>query len=227
MTDRDATAGQDGTPPAPRAEGGSTVWLRANPRPVWLAAAAQWGGLAIVWLLVAGLAGWPPFGPWSGAAVGAAALAAVLAIAVGIIARAALLPRVERRGDRLRVRVAPGRTADLPVATVECFFLGSDALAGEPSASPATHRVGTLVIRCAERDAAACAALVEGPPAAGTTAPGGHAPGAWGRWQDGAVVLDGRWCEPLSVDLARRLSGLLVEARRDVLGAPRPAEQAR
>ncbi|MBU6276409.1 MAG: hypothetical protein KGQ61_07225 [Planctomycetes bacterium] len=224
MTDRDATAVQDGTPPAPRAEGGSTVWLRANPRPVWLIAAAQWGGLAIAWLLVAGLVGWPPFGPWSGAAVGAAALAAVLATAVGIIARAALLPRVERRGERLRVRVAPGRTADLPIAALECFFLGSDALAGEPSVSPATHRVGTLVIRCAERDAAACAALVEGAPVGGDGARGTT---AWGRWQDGAVVLDGRWCEPLSVDLARRLSGLLVEARRDVLGAPRPAEQAR
>jgi hypothetical protein len=36
----------------------------------------------------------------------------------------------------------------------------------------------------------------------------------WGKWEDGAVVFDGRWCEPLSVDVARRLSGWLVEAKR-------------
>jgi len=111
------------------------------------------------------------------------------------------------------VRLAAGRPHVVPVGAVECFFLGSDPLAatrgGETPA--ASHRVGTLVMRIAERDAERWR------PAMGR----GGWPWAtpWGRWEDGAIVLDGRWCERLSADAARRLSGLLIEARREALSA--------
>jgi hypothetical protein len=62
-----------------------------------------------------------------------------------------------------------------------------------------THRVGTLVMRVAER--------FKEWQARPTFTP-------WGTWQEGAIVFDGRWCEPLSVELARRLSGKLVDAKR-------------
>jgi hypothetical protein len=39
---------------------------------------------------------------------------------------------------------------------------------------------------------------------------------AWGSWEDGNVVFDGRWCEPLSQAVARDLSGRLLEARRQL-----------
>ena len=62
-----------------------------------------------------------------------------------------------------------------------------------------SHRVGTLVMRVAER-----AADWQARP---TFVP-------WGTWSDGAIVFDGRWCAPLSVELARQLSGKLVAAKR-------------
>jgi hypothetical protein len=44
----------------------------------------------------------------------------------------------------------------------------------------------------------------------------------WGSWEEGNVVFDGRWCEPLSPAMARDISARLLEARRRVLpAAPR------
>jgi hypothetical protein len=41
---------------------------------------------------------------------------------------------------------------------------------------------------------------------------------AWGAWQEGSVTFDGRWCEPLSVDLVRRLNRDLSAAKREAIG---------
>jgi hypothetical protein len=38
----------------------------------------------------------------------------------------------------------------------------------------------------------------------------------WGTWDDGYVVFDGRWCEPLSADLAKQLSRRLIDAKRSL-----------
>jgi len=95
------------------------VWLRANPRPVWVALAAQMAGLSLVWLVVARSARLPPFGPWTGRAVALGLVAVAVAVVWGVAARWAIGPRLERRGDRLRVRFAAGTTIDIPVADVE------------------------------------------------------------------------------------------------------------
>ena len=60
-------------------------------------------------------------------------------------------------------------------------------------------RVRTLVMRIAER----AVEHAERP-----TLP------LWGAWQEGSVTFDGRWCEPLSVDLVRRLNRDLATAKR-------------
>ena len=158
-------------------------------------------GVAEVALVAAAVAGGGPLarlGPPLVAAVGVLAAVAVVA-AVAASAR----PRIERVGESLRVRLALGRPMDVPLDIVECFFLGSTPL--EPPGSVpddvATHRIGTLVVRLAER----AAAWQDRPTLA-----------EWGSWHEGNIVCDGRWCEPLSADLVRSLTRRLVEAKRSV-----------
>ena len=134
------------------------------------------------------------------------------AAAIGGLAVAASRPRLERRGDCLLVRLSPTQVHELPLEIVECFFLGSHSLEPEgvpPRDDVVTHRVGTLVVRIAERALAYRERPTFGP---------------WGTWQEGSIVCDGRWCEPLSAERARWLSGRLIEAKRSA--AARRAEPA-
>jgi hypothetical protein len=175
------------------------VWLRGNLRPVaWLAAVATVvaGGIVVT----AGLrASSLPFflllmAPFCGMAAGI----------VGTLVSAAARPRLERVGDCLRVRLSPTAVEQVPLDAVECFFQGSNPIArnGDPTCGDhAAFRVNTLVMRLAER----AADFSKRP----TFTP-------WGTWDDGYVVFDGRWCEPLSADLARQLSRRLVEAKRSL-----------
>jgi len=176
----------------------SEVWLRSNLRPASLLVAVS----LLAGTALAALAAWP-----ATAAVArpvAIAYALVVTPLLALLAFEAMQPRLLRRGDALRVRLAPLVAHDVPLELVECFFLGSHLLPDpEGRDDRPTQRVGTLVMRIAER----AAAWQKRP----TFAP-------WGTWADGAVVFDGRWCEPLSIELARRLSGQLVEARRGVMG---------
>jgi hypothetical protein len=171
------------------------VWLRGNVRPV--AGIAAVTAVICAALVVAVVAvDVPPTLRWIVATACVVAAAAVAAIAV-----AAGRPRLSHRGDVLRVRLMPTAVREVPLEAVECFFLGSSGLeeAGQPPPDAVSRRVTTLVMRLAER-----------------AVDWGERPSfaPWGKWEDGAVVFDGRWCEPLSVDVARRLSGWLVEAKR-------------
>ena len=182
------------TPPTDPSTG---VWLRGNIRPVVVLAVLAKGALVVS----LGLWAW-----WTPAATGPASSAflaiwlAIGALVLGLMA-AASRPRLTLVGDTLRVRLSPTRVDEVPLAMVECFFLGSQTLQqpGSDRADLPTHRVGTLVMRVAER-----AVDYQQRP---TFAP-------WGTWAEGAIVFDGRWCEPLSVDLARRLSTELLAAKR-------------
>jgi len=172
------------------------VWLRGNVRPAALlvAAAAATGTTLVV------LAALPPTAAVGvPLAIGFALLAGPLVAGLGL---AAAQPRLARHGDMLRVRLAPLAAHDVPLEFVECFFMGSHVLPDPHGRDDVpTQRVGTLVMRVAERATAWHARPTFAP---------------WGSWADGAVVFDGRWCEPLSGDLARRLSTRLVEAKRAV-----------
>jgi hypothetical protein len=172
------------------------IWLRGNIRPVaWLAlvtAAVAGGLIAIVGMGAKGPLAW----------LLASAVCAIAAGVVGTLAYAAARPRLERRGDFLQIRLSPTAAQGVPLDAVECFFQGSNPIArsGEPTCGDrAAFRVNTLVMRLAER-----AGDVASRP---TFTP-------WGTWEDGYVVFDGRWCEPLSADLARSLSRQLVDAKR-------------
>lgn len=184
----------------------SAIWLRGNLRPVaWLAlvAAVVAGGLIVALALSA--SSLPSFllvaVPFCGMAAGI----------VGVLAYAAARPRLERVGGCLRVRLSPTTVEDVPLDAVECFFQGSNPInrSGEPTCGDhAAFRVNTLVMRLAERAADFSKRATFTP---------------WGTWDDGYVVFDGRWCEPLSADLARRLSRQLVDAKRTLANGP-PSE---
>ena len=61
------------------------------------------------------------------------------------------------------------------------------------------RRIGTLVVRFAERAVEWKARPAFRP---------------WGTWDDGHVVIDGRWCEPLSRETVERIAAALLEAKR-------------
>jgi hypothetical protein len=172
------------------------VWLRGNVRPV--------AGLAAITAVVAAAAaaGFSAAGiGWAAWLVGGGAAAVLVAAAV--VARAAAAPRLARDGDRLELRLAPGRVERVPLEVVECVFRGSELLPepGNDEASPRL-RVNTLVVRFAERATEWKTRPVFRP---------------WGTWDDGHAVIDGRWCEPLSRETVQRIAADLLEARRAVV----------
>ena len=186
------------------------VWLRGNVRPV-LGVGVPLCGLLAVTLAAAWFLGAGP--------VPVGGLAATLAVTVMIVAALGVVasgPRLGRSGDSLLVRLAPGRATAVPLAVVECVFPGSQSVTGPilkhthavdadaDDGPPPERRVGTLVIRFAER----ATEWRERPTFA-----------AWGTWHDGHVIVDGRWCEPLSADVARSISQRLLEAKREVVAA--------
>lgn len=178
----------------------SEVWLRGNRRPAVaggvLVALAVAIAFAVLWA-----GGCPAWGWWA-AAVAAAAGGA---IAVALLVTASL-PRLVRQGNRLLVRLSPLATHDVPLEIVECVFPGSSPLVGT-EATAAPRRVGTVVVRLAER-------------AVDWKARPTFA--AWGTWSDGHVVVDGRWCEPLSLEVTKQLGQRILEAKREVAASGRP-----
>lgn len=178
------------------------VWVRGNLRPalgfatvVTVVAAA-----AVVAVMVAAAP------PWAVGMVVGIAVACLLLAACCVAAAAR--PRLVRRGPVIRVCLAPLTSFDLPLDAVECVFPGSSPLAAAAEASPedapddaaAGRRVNTLVMRLAERaDAWRSRPTLS----------------QWGRWNDGYIVIDGRWCEPLSPTFARDLSQRLLDVKRE------------
>lgn len=201
-----------------RASGGSTiattddVWLRGNVRPVLTCGAIA---VALPALAAAVAAG---FGARAAVVASLAAVAALAAAALIPLVRAAAAPRLGRRGDSLLLHLAPWRTEVVPLGLVECVFPGSQPLVGAALATDSDHaadagptptrRVGTLVIRFAERATAWRERPTFGP---------------WGTWRDGQAIVDGRWCAPLTSDEARAISQRLLEAKREAstAGGPR------
>jgi len=164
-------------------------------------------GLAVCGVLVAFALGGGIVAAGGSAVVAALAGGAVAAPLLGM-ALAALQPRLERRNAALVVRLQPLVAHRVPLAVVECVFPGSQPLprASGPTMVPPDRRVGTIVIRLAERATEWRHRSTFTP---------------WGTWDDGHIVIDGRWCEPLLPDFTRSLGGRLMEAKREA-GVVRP-----
>ncbi len=172
------------------------VWLRGNRRPgvvaiviVTIVAAAASGAA-----VASGLSAWI-----LGGVLGVSALLLANAVvAAWVVSR----PRLTRAGSFLEVRPAPGVVERVPLEVVECIFRGSDPILrpGE-EADAAKFRVGTLVVRLAERATPWHRRTTFRP---------------WGTWEEGHIVIDGRWCEPLSIETVRAVAARLLEAKRAV-----------
>ena len=171
------------------------VWLRGNTRPVaGLAAALAMVAAALVATVLGG--GLPRWLGWPLAAAALAALAGLVAVG-----RAAGRPRLRRVGDQIEIRLSPTAVQRVPLGVVECVFRGTEPLAtGAADAGP-RFRVGTLVVRFAERATEWRSRPSFGP---------------WGNWDDGHAVIDGRWCEPLTRETVERIAAALVQAKRNL-----------
>ena len=187
-----AVVGSTDTPSQALVGVGRAVWLRANGRPgVVIASLAVAMALSLLLLTR----------PWSrsvGVVTWLGGAGVLVAGAGGVMLTSR--PRLVLEKESVRVHLAPGRIDPVPLEFVECFFLGS-RLEPPPPGDDSTGgaRVRTLVMRIAER-------AVDH--AARPTLP------LWGAWSEGSVNFDGRWCEPLSVDLVRRLNRDLATAKR-------------
>jgi len=174
------------------------VWLRGNLRPAAaVAALATLLGLAIVAAaILAALAA---------AFIAAAAAAACLLVAAGGYGLwMASRPRLARAGDSLEAWLSLAGPQRVPLDVVECIFRGSEPLPGRPAGQedgPAKFRVNTVVVRLAERATDWRARETFRP---------------WGTWEDGHLVVDGRWCEPLSPETVRGVATRLIEAKREL-----------
>ena len=190
-----AVVGSTDTPSQALVGVGRAVWLRANGRPgVVIASLAVAMALSLLLLTR----------PWSrsvGVVTWLGGAGVLVAGAGGVMLTSR--PRLVLEKESVRVHLAPGRIDPVPLEFVECFFLGS-RLEPPPPGDDSTGgaRVRTLVMRIAER-------AVDH--AARPTLP------LWGAWSEGSVNFDGRWCEPLSVDLVRRLNRDLATAKRAAL----------
>jgi len=180
-------------------------WLRANLRLAGLLAViASFLFLSVI--AMCGIAIWFS-GGLSAVAVLCSAGLGILSCIIGYVAFTAKQGRIFSKDSSLLVRIGPVSVEKLPLDAVECFFLGSQPLdrSGEPVASDeAAFRVGTLVVRVAERY--------------GHLASGRRGP--WARWKDGYLVVDGRWSEPLVVETLRRINGRLAVAKRQPVVDP-------
>ena len=128
-------------------EGGRPeVWLRGNVRPA-VAVAASAASVGVVAVAAAVASGMPR--PLVASLTALAGLALVVG---GVLIWVASRPRLARRGDALEVRLMPHSVERVPLEIVECIFRGSEPLPrlGE-NATAAGFRVGTLVVRLAER----------------------------------------------------------------------------
>jgi hypothetical protein len=172
------------------------VWLRGNVRPgaaVVLVTAVVGGG-ALAGAVAVGLSGW--------LLAGIATLVALVLINAVVAAWVVSQPRLARVGNAIEVRLAPGQVERVPLEIVECIFHGSDpVLRPRDSASNPRFRVGTVVVRLAER-----ATQWRARPTFRQ----------WGTWEDGHVVIDGRWCEPLTRETVQGVATRLLEAKREV-----------
>lgn len=127
-------------------------------------------------------------------------VAAALLVGVGFIAIGGLLllmsqPRVAYAAGQLLVYLGmtPFR---IPIEIVEAFLLGQapTMLPGQRNSAAQTK---TVVIRLAE---------------SASDWSGREVNPSIGRWCDGYITLRGTWCEPLDIELVRRLNRRLANA---------------
>ena len=165
------------------------VWLKPNRRVLILAMIAPLviaiAGTVLAWSL-GGAANW--FG---------AAIVVIAFVLIAVLAGQYARPRLAVRNDELLVYLRLTSPLAVPLAIVECVFLGRPET--QLAIGQQTSRMVSLVIRLAESATQYKERAVKP---------------ALGRWVDGYITIHGAWCEPLTLDLAQRINSKLREAQR-------------
>lgn len=205
--------------------GGREVWLAGNARPVLAASAFAASMIVCLGFVERAMRSGPP----------TMALAAAVVIGTGLagLAVAAAMPRLERRGKVLRVRLSPLAPEDVPLEVVECFFFGIVPLgrsvepcsgsgsdqpreASDDGQPPDATRHGTDDDHHSHAsEGTRRATLIMRLAERSSEWRSRPSLAAWGIWRHGAIAFDGLWCERLSPDVAVDLTRRLVAARRD------------
>lgn len=109
------------------------------------------------------------------------------------------LPRLARAGSELWVYLGTRRPERVPLAAVECFFLGRGP-ADVPGQGSAEVEASTVVVRLAEQ--------------ATNYAQRDVLP-RLGRWCGGYITIRGAWCEPLNLARVNQLNERLRQAQAE------------
>ena len=171
------------------------TWIRGNIRPL----AAIWM-ISMGALIVLGLTGiYLPNLAWICETI--AAFFCVAALFLGLWQSS---PRLEYRNGIFLVRLSPQHRHAVPMAAVECFFLGSQHIGPQSNSSEQDetkpgHRTSTVVMRIAERETSLQERKTFEP---------------WGSWKSGAVVFQGLWCEPINLEFVTKLNTKLSEVKK-------------
>jgi hypothetical protein len=168
------------------------VWLRTNRR------AILWAMVPPTAIVAAGallLMSESERGTWT--RVFSVALILIGALCLALLAAQLRRPRLAYDDGHLLVYLRRGQPIRVPVEVVECFLLGQSA--SHLPASGGRLKTSTVLIRLCPQAA---------PWVRGKVDP------RLGEWRDSHFVIRGTWCEPLSVELVRRLNASLAQVTR-------------
>jgi hypothetical protein len=167
------------------------TWLRTNRRILFLGmilpAVLILGGLILALAFRFNAAPWVPYVAYAATAIG---LFLLLLILLQLTR-----PRLAYVPGELLVYLRAGSPFRVPVEIVECFFFGAGV--GQVPAGQ-NIPVRNLVLRLSEKAADFHHRDVKP---------------ALGRWDDGYIVIHGAWCEPLNLEVVKRLNVRLAEAQ--------------
>ena len=124
-------------------------------------------------------------------------LALVGALGIVGIARELRRPRLAYRDGEVLAYLRGGGPIRIPIEIVEGFLIGQ-APSLLPGGYHERYETTTFILRLAESAEEWSHREVKP---------------SLGRWCDGYVTIRGTWCEPLSVDLARRLNQRLADVQ--------------
>lgn len=175
----------------------SEVWLRTNRR------AILWAMLPAALMLATGVAiacGLLPLPGWTRWIGGAVALFSL--VCLGALLWQCRLPRLAYADGHLQVHLRRGEPIRVPLHVVECFLLGQapSRLPGKPQL-----KTTTVLIRLCPREVDWVRGDVDS---------------RLGQWRDSHFVIHGTWCEPLDVEIVRRLNAQLGRVVREQRGRP-------
>ena len=169
------------------------TWLQPNRRALWFGCVPP--------LLLGALSLWLALASWSDrlvwlrwVGIGLMAVAAVvILLLVGQLRR----PRVAFRDGHVLFYLRSGQPLAVPAGIVEAFFVGQGP-AHLPAKIPHHEASLNLVARLSRRAPQWAERDVKP---------------ALGHWSDGYVTIRGTWCEPLNVEVVRRLNRRLKEVQ--------------